>query len=144
MGLKGLTKRPPFPSSETTVTEACRTMNEEGLGALAVRDGEELVGIFTYRDLIERVVLQKRDPEKVRLGEVMTPSPVSLSATDSYGDALRLMVERDYTYLPILDENGRLSGMLSLRSLLEHEIDHLASELDSVMSYLSADSPGGD
>ena len=53
------------------------------------------------------------------------------------------MVDKDYTYVPILGEEDKLAGMLSLRGLLEHKIDHLASELDAVTQYLSVDGPGG-
>lgn len=54
------------------------------------------------------------------------------------------MVANEYTYLPIVDEQGHLEGMLSLRSLLEHRIEQLARELDSMTQYIAVDEPGGD
>jgi hypothetical protein len=60
------------------------------------------------------------------------------------GSVSRLMVDNDYTYLPILGDGHELAGVLSLRQLLEHKIDHLANELDAVTQYLAVDGPGGD
>ena len=145
MALKGLLLR-PFGEigAGVSVMDASRIMNERKLGALPVLKGDKLGGIFTYRDLVDRIVLAKRDPETTTLGDVMTKDVDTLTVDASYGDALRLMVARDYTYLPILHDDGRLAGLLSLRDLLEHRIDHLASELDSVSQYLAVDGPGGD
>ncbi len=145
MGVKGLmTTVTESITGATTVMDACATMKRYNAGALAVTDGEKLAGIFTYRDLVDRVILQKRNPEETKLGEVMTTDVETLGADGSYGDALRLMVEKDYTYVPIVREGGELRGVLSLRHLLEHEIDHLASELDAMTQYLAVDGPGGD
>lgn len=128
----------------TTVSEACRVMNREKVGALAVAEEGKLIGIFTYRDLLDRVILEKRDPETTKLEDVMTTEVQTLRVDGRYGDALRVMVDKDYTYVPILGEDGKLAGMLSLRGLLEHKIDHLANELDAVTQYLTVDGPGGD
>jgi CBS domain-containing protein len=145
MGLRGLLQTPPLPSPKNSVMEACRMMDESKLGAVAVVDeGRRVVGVLTYRDLIHRVLVAELDPERASLESVMTPNPVTLGADESFGDALRFMVERDYTYMPVVEPDGRLAGLLSLRGLLEHKIDNLASELDSVVSYIAADGAGGD
>lgn len=145
MGVKGLIKSPSESiTRSTTVMDACRLMQRHKVGAVAVADDGELVGIFTYRDLIDRVILEKLDPETTKLEDVMTEGVQALPVERSYGDALRLMVDHDYTYVPVLGEGGKLAGMLSLTALLEHKIDHLASELDAVTQYLSVDGPGGD
>lgn len=145
MGVKGLiTTIPERLTPSTEVEAACRVMHEAKLGAVAVVEDGRVGGIFTYRDLVERVVLSKRDPTTTTLGDVMTKK-VDCARTDaSYGVALRLMVERDYTYLPVTRADGVFAGMLSLRMLLEHNIDDLARELDSMAQYLSVDGPGGD
>ena len=64
-------------------------------------------------------MLAKRDPETTTVGEVMTEGGTALTGEHSYGDALRLMVEHNYTYLPIVDDTGTLAGILSLRGLLD-------------------------
>lgn len=145
MSVKGLMRTFGQGITKTmTVMEACRVMHAQKVGALAIEDGAKLCGIFTYRDLVERVILEKRDPEKTTLGDVMTSDVDALAADKSYGEALHMMVDNDYTYVPVIGGDGELRGMLSLRALLEHEIDHLADELDSVTQYLAVDGPGGD
>jgi CBS domain-containing protein len=147
MGLKGLLKtQPPTLLPGASVLDACRLMSAKNLGALAVVEGRKLLGILTQGDLIVRVVLSKRDPEKVAVSEVMTKDVDTITTDHSCGDALRLMVERGHHYLPVVEAKGdeALAGMLSLSELLEHEIDHLANELDAVTNYFTADGAGGD
>ncbi len=147
MGLKGLmTIQPPTISPGASVLDACRIMNERKLSALAVVEERKLRGILTHGDLIARVLLPKRDPEKVAVAEVMTRDVDAITADRSCGDALRLMVERGHNVLPVIEKKGdeELSGMLTLPELLEHEIDHLANELDAVTNYFTADGAGGD
>jgi CBS domain-containing protein len=145
MGLKGLmTAAVDGLEPATSVMEACRVMDEKKVGALAVVEDHRRCGIFTYRDLVTRVVLAKRDPEATAVSEVMTKEVAALTGEHSYGDALKLMVEHDYTFLPIVDDAGILAGVLSLRDLLDHRIDDLASQLDSVTRYFSANGIGGD
>jgi signal-transduction protein with cAMP-binding, CBS, and nucleotidyltransferase domain len=117
-------------------------MRDAKAGAVAVVERDRLEGIFTYQDLIDRVIVPKRDLDSVTLGEVMTRDVEWISIERSPGDALRIMVENDYTHIPVIDENGRLTGMLTLRALLEYQIHKLADELDSLMGYLSIDGSG--
>lgn len=145
MSVKGLMVSPSENIGRTTtVMDACRTMSQQKAVSAGVVDNGRLCGIFTYRDLVDRVLLEMRDPETTTVGEVMTDNVHSVKLDSSYGEALRLMVERDYTHVPVVREDGSLAGMLSLRTLLEHEIDHLANELDAVSQYLAVDGPGGD
>jgi CBS domain-containing protein len=129
--------------AEDTVFEAARVMHGAKLGAISVADGAEISGIFTYRDLIERVILDRRDPTHVTLGEVMTRDVLSVAVSESYGAALRTMVQKDYTYLPVVDADGNFVGMLSMRGLLEHRIDELAFELDSLAKYVDVEGGTG-
>jgi CBS domain-containing protein len=147
MGLKGLMKAQPATLSPgASVLEACRIMNERRLSAVAVVEERKLRGILTQGDVLARVVLPKRDPEKVKISEVMTRDVFTITADRSCGDALRLMVERGHNVLPVIEAEGdeELAGMVSLPELLEHEIDHLANELDAVTNYFTADGAGGD
>jgi len=144
MSVKGLMISIPERLTQSTMVEAaCRVMDREKLGAVAVIDDGRVCGIFTYRDLVERVILERRRPEATPLGEVMTRKVECTKTDDSYGRALRQMIERDYTYLPVVFDDGGFAGMLSVRMLLDHHIDHLATELDSVAQYIAVDGPGG-
>ena len=145
MSVKGLKSLPHRPvTSSTTVEDACRVMFDDRIGAVAVVDDGHVSGVFTYRDLIERVVLVKRDPGTTVMGDVMTNEVDTMTPDDSYADVLRFMVEREYTYMPIVRSDDTFVGMLSLRGLLEHQADSLAEELGSLSQYIAVDGPGGD
>jgi len=100
-----------------TVLEAARFMMEHNVGALPVlRDGE-LVGIFSERDIMNRVVAVGRTPGHTAVSEVMTANPRAVSADESVEECLFIMQEFGFRHLPIVD--GReLKGLVSLRDIL--------------------------
>jgi CBS domain-containing protein len=130
---------------EATVAEAIRTMLDRRVGAVAVIDDERRVaGIFTERDVLRKLALSRRDPEQTPVRELMT-TPVELATAETgSSEALVTMVERHFRHLPVVDRDGRLLGMLSIRNLLEWRIEDLSRELDSLEQYVSNDAPGGD
>jgi len=134
---------PAVVEPKASVLEAVEVMSEHAVGAVAVVENGKLLGIFTERDVMLRVVLRHRHPRDTRVGEVMT-SPVETITDESHEeDALVHMVERHVRHLPIVSTKGELTGMLSIRNLLEHRVDELARELHSLDQYLSNDGPGG-
>ncbi len=126
-----------------TVLEAVEIMAEHAVGAVAVVDDGKLCGIFTERDVMLRVVLRHRHPKDTHVGDVMTSPVETITDETPEEDALVHMVERHVRHLPIVNANGKLTGMLSIRNLLEHRVDELARELHSLDQYLSNDGPGG-
>jgi len=144
MGLLRIARTPMvMVSSDTSVMDAVRTMSEESIGAIVVKEGNRLVGIFSERDLMLRVISQKRDPEQTPIQDVMT-SPVETIHRDStVDDALKVMLEKHIRHLPILDRDGRVSGMISMRSLLHDKVQELTDQLDSLEAYFTADGSGG-
>ena len=144
MGLLRIARTPLVTvKQEATVMEAVGTMAEESIGAIVVIEGNRLVGIFSERDLLLRVVSEKRDPERTLIRDVMT-SPVETIHRDStVDDALKVMLEKHIRHLPILDRDGRLSGMISMRSLLHEKVEELTDQLDSLEAYFTADGFGG-
>jgi len=103
-----------------------------------------VAGIFTERDVLRKFALSQRDPETTLARELMT-TPVELATSETGpGEALVTMVERHFRHLPVVDNNGKLLGMLSIRNLLQWRIDELSQELDSLEQYVSNDGPGGD
>ena len=129
----------------STVAHAIGHMLDNHVGAVAVVDSENRVaGIFTERDVLQRLSLSGRDPKTLPVRELMT-TPVELATLETGpGEALSTMVERHYRHLPIVAEDGRLLGMLSIRHLLQWRIDDLTQELDSLEHYVANDGPGGD
>jgi len=112
-GRQTLTCLPP----DATVAEAVGLMVANRVGAVLLVEDERLVGIFTERDVVRRVVHPGRIPAETPLHAVMTAEPDVLHATDSAAQALRLMTERGYRHLPVTDEEARPVGMVSVRDL---------------------------
>jgi len=97
----------------TTVQDACQRMRDRRVGAVLVTNGDRrLVGIFTGRDAISRVLAEGRSPAGTRLSEVMTPDPNTMATNGTAIDALRLMQDGGFRHVPVLDE-GRVAGVVS-------------------------------
>lgn len=97
----------------TPVDEACRRMSERRAGSVAVVDESgRLVGIFTGRDAVGRVLARRRDPATTRLADVMTADPQTLSPEQSAIEALRLMWDGGFRHLPLVRQ-GKVVGVVS-------------------------------
>lgn len=120
---------------DLNVLQVARYMCEKRVGAVVVLDGERPVGVFSERDLMERVVTRGRDPGAVRVDEVMTRDIVTASPDDSPVDCMRKMQARGCRHLPIV-EGGRLRTMISLRDLLKVEIDEKDEEIKWMNAYI--------
>lgn len=129
---------------DATVDEAVATMVEGGHGAVAVTDNDRLAGIFTERDLMQKVVNRGLVAAETPIREVMCAGPTCVEAGANRSQALEIMREKHFRHLPICDENGKPVAMLSFRDLLSHQISRLRGEVDSLEAYLLADGPGGD
>jgi CBS domain-containing protein len=131
-------------SLEASVAEAIRTMLDRHVGAVAVIDGDRRVaGVFTERDVLRKLALSKLNPEATLVRDLMTtPVEMATKATGP-GEALATMVDRHFRHLPVVDDDCRLLGMLSIRNLLQWRINDLTQELDSLEQYVANDGPGG-
>lgn len=107
-------KRDPIHSvgPDVSVTECVRTMTSEKLGALVIMDGERLIGIFTERDAMNKVLAAGRDPLKTKVSEVMTKNPYSIPPTTTVGEAMTIVTNRRFRHLPIV-ENGKVLAVIS-------------------------------
>ncbi len=112
---------------EMTVGEAARLMAQRRVGATMVVEDHRLVGIFTERDAVFRVIATGRDVQATRLSEVMTASPVTVDPDKSYGYALLLMHEKGFRHMPVLD-GGRLVGIVSARNAMDPDMEEFVSE----------------
>lgn len=126
-----------------TVYEAARQMTECNVAALAVTDENgKLEGIVTERDLTRRVIGKTLDPRKVILEEIMTRKPDTLSPKDTAFSALELMREHRYRHLPVVDEDGQIVGMVSIRDLYRAVKVELESDLKEAETYVFGDRYG--
>jgi CBS domain-containing protein len=106
-----------------TVAEAVALMRREEVGCLLVCDNARLVGIFTERDLMRRVLAAGK-PLSLSLAECMTPNPVVVRRKDSVGAAIRRMEEGGYRHLPVVDEAGCPVGVLSVKRIVHYLVEH--------------------
>lgn len=108
-----LQHRPITMTEEASVTEACDQMRARRAGSVLVTgDAGRLVGIFTGRDAVCRVLAQRRDPSGTRLAEVMTRDPKTMLPDQTAFEALRLMAEGGFRHVPLV-RNGRIVGLVS-------------------------------
>ena len=121
--LVGQQQRVVSISSVATVRDASKAMAEANVGCAAIMDGSKLVGIFTERDILKRVLLQNLDVDKVVIAEVMTKDIICSGGNQSANDARILMERHHIRHLPVLTEEGSLLGVLSIRDLI---LDHVA------------------
>jgi len=122
-------------AGDATVLEAARRMAQHNIGAMPVIDGQRVVGIFSERDLMVRVVAVGRDPGRTRVAEVMTRDLVVASPLDSCEACLQLMKSAGVRHLLLLHE-GRLEGIVSLRDLLLVDADEKALTLTLLNAYV--------
>ena len=124
-----------FVRLETTAEQAIRTMLDRSVGAVVIVDeNKRVAGIFTERDVLRRVSLSQRDPGSTPVRDVMTTPVEMATRSTTPSEALATMVERHYRHLPIVDDDGRLLGILSIRNVLQAKIDALTRQLDEVRS----------
>ena len=111
----------------TSVGDAARLMADRGVSAVVVVEQGALVGIFTERDAVFRVIAQDLDPHTTRLDQVMTAQPVTIDGDKSFGHALALMHARGIRHLPVLDR-GLPVGIVTARDALDPELEEFVCE----------------
>lgn len=111
-----------------SVTEAAAAMRDAKVGAIMVVNGPRLVGIFTERDALYRVLAAGKDPRRTTLADVMTVNPATIEADLPFGQALHIMYERRFRHVPVV-EDGQLVGMVSARDALGPEMEQVKAEL---------------
>lgn len=122
-------QKPVTASANITVAAAARLMKEQHIAAILVTRKGKLAGIFTERDALFRVIAERRDPDKTRVGEVMTVNPRSISPDRPFGHALHLMYEGGFRHVPVID-NGRPIGVVSARDALGPDLQQFIADLD--------------
>lgn len=112
-----------------TVKEACRKMAERRVGAVLVTSKDrELIGIFTGRDAVARVVAEGRDAKTTTVGQVMTKNPTTVAPGCTAIECLRLMQDCGFRHVPIVSRDGGLVGVVSRGDFRGHEQDRLDEE----------------
>jgi CBS domain-containing protein len=115
-------------SPRTRLSEVYRSFDEQRHGAAMVCDGDEVVGIFTQRDVLNRTALENLDPQ-TPVSEVMSDRPITISLQHDLAEAIQAMVEGGYRHIPVVDENRKQVGLLSSRVILRFIADHYPEEV---------------
>ncbi len=115
-----------------TVEDAIRKMLDKDVGAVAVIDEHGVVaGMFTERDVLAKFALSSRDAKATPVRELMSPMVEMATEETTAAEAFKVMLERHYRHLPVVDDQGKVLGILSIRNILEARIDDLLTKLDS-------------
>jgi CBS domain-containing protein len=124
-----------------SVLDAVRAMVAGDVGAVAVLDAEQLVGMFTERDVMARVVARGLGPESTPVGAVMSTALVTADVSESYEACLARMQQARVRHLLVL-ERGRLRGVLSMRDLVAVDLDEKDEAITMLNAYMH-DRPAG-
>ena len=121
---------------DTTVLAACELMNERGIGGVVVLDeGRRLVGIFSERDVMRRVVTAHRPPDATRVGDVMTTNVVTTDMDAKVADCRALMTTRRIRHLPVLTGEG-LVGVITTGDILAYEVALQEAHISELEKYV--------
>lgn len=123
---------------DVTVLAAAILMNERGTGSVLIMENDQLVGIFTERDLMRRVVAMVKDPASTPLRDVMTTALVTCTPEASVSDCGTLMSERRIRHLPVI-RSDKVVGVITTGDLLAHELkekDAVIQQLESFVFYV--------
>jgi CBS domain-containing protein len=127
--------------SMTSVLDAARVMSARHIGAVPVVDGERLVGIFTERDVMARIVAEARDPRATPIAAVMSTTLVVTEINETFEACLARMQQARVRHIIVLD-SGRLAGIVSLRDLMAADLDdkeEAITLLNAYVHYIPAD-----
>lgn len=126
-------------SPNDTVMTAIDISLPQRVGAVSVMDKGRLVGIFTERDVMLKVVHGKRDPSRTLIRDVMTSPVMTVKPDMSVGDVLHLMLDRHIRHLPVSEDGAAVLGMLSIRNVLQYMVEDLQSNVHHLQSYISSE-----
>lgn len=116
-------------SPHTSVAAAVKLMQGEGVGGILVEEDHRLVGIFTERDLLNKLIGSNRDLEHTPVVEVMTANPEALPVDADIAFALRLMGEGGFRRIPLVDDENRPVGILSVKHIISYLAEFFPQEI---------------
>lgn len=126
---KAMHVKADWASAETPVVEVARMMEKDDIGAIPIGKNDKLIGMLTDRDIAVRVVAKGLDPAKTKAEEVMTKGIIWCRTTETVEDAIHLMDQKKIRRLPVIDDDKRLVGMLSLGDIAHSVSRDLSGEI---------------
>jgi CBS domain-containing protein len=126
---------------DSTVDAAVSEMNRQRVGSIIVQDADRVVGIFTERDVLTRVVAAGRDPKGTKVSEVMTADFLSITQETSVEDAMQMMTDKRVRHLPVFD-GDQLLGLISIGDVTRWLLKVNEMEAENLRRYIFDDYPG--
>ena len=115
--------------TDKSITYAAKMMRDEDVGLAPIVEGDRLVGVLTDRDIAVRVVAEGRDPEQVKVTEVASRDVVTLDPQQDLDEALRLMAQHQVRRLPVVEEDGRLVGVVAQADVAQQADERKTGEV---------------
>ena len=121
---------------DATVLEGLRAMADNNIGALLVLSGDQLVGVMTEREYARNVALKGRSSAEMRVAELVTTAPVTVTPANTIEECLRLMTEKRVRHLPVVHE-GRVTGIVSIGDLVNWIISSQSDTIQQLENYIA-------
>ena len=115
-----MTQNPATLSTGSTIVDAAKLMRDKDTGIAPITDGDRLVGVITDRDIAIEVVAQGMDPQTTKVDQVASQNLVTIDPQQDLDEALRLMAQHQVRRLPVVEEDGRLVGILAQADVARH------------------------
>lgn len=135
---KGSTVHSVTPSA--SVADAVRVMNQHKVGSLVVKEGSRVVGMFTERDVLTRIVAAGRSPQTTKVSEVMTANVVTISSHTTVEEVMEIFATKRCRHLPVLAE-GEMLGLISIGDVSRWLVDSHRAEAEQLRQYISGGLP---
>ena len=115
-----MTVKPRTVKQGDSIVDAAKLMKGEDTGVAPIVDGDRLVGVVTDRDIAIRVVAEGRDPQSTKVEEVASQNVVTIDPQQELDEALRLMAQHQLRRLPVVEEDGKLVGIVAQADVARH------------------------
>ena len=135
--IEGKSRKLAYVSPEQSVLRALEIMAEIDVGALLVLDGERLAGVFSERDYARKVILQGKASRTTPVSEVMTGKVIYVTPDRTIEECMAIMTEKHIRHLPILDENKKVIGIISIGDVVKEMVSHQKFIIGQLENYIS-------
>jgi CBS domain-containing protein len=123
-------------SPDTTVLDALREMADKDVGALVVTRGDEIVGIFSERDYARKIALLGKSSRDTPVSEIMTGDVICVTPNQSADKCMAIMTDKRIRHLPVLDDDGRLAGLISIGDVVKTIISEQQVMINHLEDYI--------
>jgi CBS domain-containing protein len=124
-----MTSNPRTVDADSDVASAAKLLKEEDVGVVPVVEGDQAIGVLTDRDIVVKVVAEGKDPQTTKARDVASKNVVTVDPQQDLDEALRLMAEHQVRRLPVVEEDGKIVGIVAQADVARHTDDAKTGEL---------------